>query len=232
VVDGAVACSAAAWADLARAEIAQAHAAGKLPILVGGTGLYLRTLLDGIAPVPEIDEGVRAEVRALDPSAAHAALARLDPPMAARLNRVDRQRVMRALEVVRSTGRSLAAWQQQLAGGIAAQVDLRACVVDLDRDTLYARCDARFDAMLAGGALDEVSALLARDLAPDVPVMKALGVPALASHLRGDITLLEAADATKRDTRRYAKRQQTWFRHQASKWRRVTPDASLDIFKP
>ncbi|TFU06115.1 tRNA (adenosine(37)-N6)-dimethylallyltransferase MiaA [Polymorphobacter arshaanensis] len=221
VIDGAVACSAAGWAELAKAEVAAAHAAGQLPIVTGGTGLYIRTLLDGIAPVPEIDPGVRGEVRALGAEAAWAALEREDPAMAKRLNRADRQRVARALEVMRATRRSLADWQQQLEGGIGADVELDARVVTLPRDQLYKRCDARLVAMVNEGALDEVAALLARHLAPDLPVMKALGVRAFAAQLAGRSDAASALADAQRETRNFAKRQTTWFNNQSPGWPRI-----------
>lgn len=225
VIDGNVACSAAAWAGMAKEAIATVHAEGRLPILVGGTGLYIRTLLDGIAPVPEIPEEVRAEVRLLDDP--HAALTAEDPAMAARLRPSDRQRSSRALEVWRTTRRSLGDWQRNNVGGIADTVDLRPHVVEIDRETLYARCDRRFDDMLAAGAVAEVALLAARGLAPDLPVMKALGVPPLLRHLAGEISLDEAADVAKRDTRHYAKRQLTWFRNQSAGWVRLGPNSVL-----
>lgn len=219
VVDGATACSAATWAAMAREAIAAAQAAGQPPILVGGSGLYIRTLLDGIAPVPDIPDNVRETVRALpDP---HAALAAEDAVMAARLRPSDRQRSARALEVWRATGRSLVDWQRETVGGIAEGVALEPYVVEIDRAALYARCDRRFDRMLAEGALAEVAALAGRGLAPDLPVMKALGVPPLLRHLAGELTLAEAAETARRDTRRYAKRQLTWFRHQTAGWTRL-----------
>ena len=224
VLDGAVAGSAAHWATLARAAIAEAHAAGRLPILTGGSGLYLRTLVDGIAEVPPIDPQVRAAVRSLGSAVAHAALLSEDPPAAARLGVHDRQRLQRALEVVRSTGRPLAAWQATAAGGIAATVDVRAVVVDLPRDVLRARCDARFDTMMAGGALDEVRDLAARRLDPGLPVMTAIGVPPLLAHLAGELDLVTASAAARHATRHYAKRQQTWFRNQTPDWIRVAGD--------
>ncbi len=223
-IDGAEACSAAAWAELARAEVAAALARGSLPILVGGTGLYLRTLLDGIAAVPVIDPAVRAAVRALDPDAARAALLAADPQAAARLHPADRQRTLRALEVVRSTRRTLAAWQGAVTGGLAATHAVRAVVIACDRAELVRRCDARVDAMLAGGAVDEVRRLLARGLAEDRPVLRAIGVPPLAAYLAGLITLTEARDRIGLDTRRYAKRQATWWRNQTPGWPQV--DAS------
>jgi tRNA dimethylallyltransferase len=221
-IDGAERYSAARWADEARAAIDAAHADGKLPVLVGGTGLYLRTLLDGIAPVPEIDPAVRAEVRALPVAAAHAALVPLDPAAAARLAPADTTRVARALEVVRSTGRTLAEWQSERSGGIAARIRLAALVLLPDRDWLMARCDSRAAAMLAGGASDEVRALLDRgEIAADAPVRRAIGVAELAAALRGEISQAEALEQVALSTRQYAKRQYTWFRNQPPpSWKR------------
>ncbi|MBU6266631.1 MAG: tRNA (adenosine(37)-N6)-dimethylallyltransferase MiaA [Sphingomonadales bacterium] len=212
--DGAQGCSAADWATAARAEITAAHAAGAVPILVGGTGLYIRTLLDGIAPVPPIDPAIRARVRALPVAEAHAALATADPARAAALAPADSTRVARALEVVQSTGRTLAEWQQRREGGIGDAIALHPLVLLPPRDWLYERCDRRFAVMLAHGALAEVEALLARDLDPDLPVMRAIGVPQIAAHLRGECTLAEAEAQGAQATRHYAKRQYTWFRHQ------------------
>lgn len=218
VVDGAMAWSAADWAAQAKAVIAEVHAARQLPILVGGTGLYLRTLLDGIAPVPSIDPDIRASVRNLAAAELQSALAREDPSMAARLNPADRQRLCRALEVIRSTGRSLAEWQSRLEGGIAEQVSLRPAVITVDRETLYQRCNQRFDAMIIAGALSEVAQLGIRNLSPALPVMKALGVPQLLSVVRGETDLAVAVEEAKVATRQYAKRQTTWFRNQTLDW--------------
>jgi tRNA dimethylallyltransferase len=212
--DGAQACSAAGWATAAAAEIRNVHAAGAIPILVGGTGLYMRTLLDGIAPVPSIDEAVRSEVRALPVADAYAALSREDPERAAVLAPNDSARIARALEVVRSTGRTLVAWQTSKHGGIAEQVSLRAAILLPEREVLYARCDERFARMIARGAIGEVKALLARDLDPALPVMRAIGVPELAAYLRGEIDLAQATARAGQATRNYAKRQYTWFRRQ------------------
>jgi tRNA dimethylallyltransferase len=220
--DGAEACSAAHWAAAARAEIAAAHAAGALPILVGGTGLYIRTLLDGIAPVPAIDPAVRAAVRALPVADAYAALAREDPMRAAALGPNDTTRIARALEVIRSTGRSLAAWQEERSGGIGHAIRLRPLVLMPDRAWLYERCDRRFAAMWQSGAVPEVEALLARGLDPDLPVMRAIGVPEVTDFLAGHCTEAEAIAAGQQATRRYAKRQYTWLRHQPpSEWPRI-----------
>jgi tRNA dimethylallyltransferase len=223
--DGATACSAAYWAEAARREIAAAHAAGAVPILVGGTGLYIRTLLDGIAPVPPIDEAVRAEVRALPVPDLHMALSREDPEAAARLKPADQQRMSRALEVVRSTGKPLAMWQQMKQGGIAHSVTLAPLVLLPEREALNARCDARFAAMVEHGALAEVEALLARHLPASLPVMRAIGVPQLAACLRGECSFDDAIAQGQLATRQYAKRQYTWLRHQPpTDWPRLAPE--------
>lgn len=220
--DGAEACSAADWAEAARAEIAQAHARRAMPILVGGTGLYLRTLIDGIAPVPAIDPAVRAAVRALPVSEAHSALTLADPERAAALNPADTTRVARALEVVRSTGRPLAAWQAERTGGIAGQVSLHPAVLLPERQWLYERCDRRLAQMLETGAIEEVRALLGRELDPDLPVMRAIGVPEVAGFLRGTWSLEEAQARAAQATRNYVKRQLTWLRHQCPPdWPRI-----------
>ncbi|MEY5007588.1 MAG: tRNA delta(2)-isopentenylpyrophosphate transferase [Pseudomonadota bacterium] len=226
-LDGTESCSAARWAADAKAAIAESAAAGRLPILVGGTGLYLRTLLDGIAPVPEIDPQIRADIRALAVRDAYAALSREDPAAAARLSPNDTTRVARALEVVRSTGRPLADWQKDKLGGIGDQIDLMPMILLPPRDWLYARCDARFVQMMDAG-LDEVAALLARGLDPDLPVMRAIGVPELADHLAGRLSRDAALAAAQMATRNYAKRQFTWFRNQPPpEWRRIEDE--LDV---
>ena len=205
--------SAARWAAEARAVIAEVQVAGKLPILVGGTGLYLRTLIDGIAPVPPIDAAVRTEIRAMTVAAAHAALITLDPPAAARLHVNDTTRVHRALEVVRSTGKPLAQWQAARADGIGGAVRLCPLILLPPRDWLDARIATRA-ALIADTGLAEVASLLARpDLAPDAPIRRAIGVPELAGIVSGEATS-EAAAALTLATRRYAKRQYTWFRYQ------------------
>lgn len=220
--DGARACSAADWAEAARREIAALHGEGAVPILVGGTGLYFRTLLDGIAPVPPIDPAVRAAVRALPVAEAHAALTCEDPARAALLHPADTTRIARALEVVRSTGRPLAHWQEARAGGIAGDVALHPVVLLPARDWLYARCDRRFAQMLDNGAVEEVAALLARQLDPALPVMRAIGVPELAGCLAGGWTRDEARSRGAQATRNYVKRQMTWLRHQVPEdWPRL-----------
>ena len=213
-LDGSVACSAADWAARAREEIAGVQASGRLPILVGGTGLYVRTLLEGIAPVPAIDPEVREQVRGATVEENRARLAKLDPAAAERLKPGDKARIARALEVVLSTGKRLAEWQEKREGGIGGDVALRAIVLLPPRDWLYARCDERFARMVEKGAVDEVKALLARKLDPELPVMRGIGVREIAACLAGEATLAETISAGQQATRRYAKRQYTWFAHQ------------------
>lgn len=222
-VDGAQACTAARWAAEARVEIDKAHAEGRLPILVGGTGLYLRTLLDGIAPVPDIDPAIRAAVRAMPVAQAHAALAKEDPQAAARLAPADTTRVARALEVVRSTGKPLAEWQKHKSGGIGDRITLSPLILLPPRDWLIARCDRRFEQMVEGGAADEVRALLSRHLAPELPVMRAIGVPEIAAFLSGEMDRDTMLERGRTATRQYAKRQYTWFSRQPpAEWPRET----------
>lgn len=207
--------SAARWAAEAKGAIAAALGEGRLPILVGGTGLYLRTLLDGIAPVPPIDPAIRAEVRALPVVEAHAQLAEADPAAAARLHVNDTTRVARALEVVRSTGSSLLNWQGDRTGGIRDTVDLAATILLPERERLNAAIDRRSAAMLDGGALEETAALLARhDVAADAPIRRAIGVAPLTALLERTASRTEALSRLQLDTRRYAKRQYTWFGNQ------------------
>ncbi len=221
-VDASVAHNVGAWAAEARAAIAEVHTAGATPILVGGTGLYIRTLLDGIAPVPEIDPAIRAEVRALSVAEAHAALGHEDAEAAARLRPSDTTRVARALEVVRSTCRTLAQWQEQRVGGIGDTVRLSPLLLVPDSAWLAERIDARFLAMLDTGAAEEVDALMARGLDPALPAMRAIGVPEIAAWRSGEIdrpAMIERAQAA---SRQYAKRQRTWFRHQPpANWNRI-----------
>lgn len=217
--DAADPCSAADWAALARTEIADIHGAGKFPILVGGTGLYLRTLLDGIAPIPTIDPSIRAEVRAATVADNRVALDQLDPAAVARLDPGDTTRIARALEVVRSTGRPLAHWQQHLEGGIVDQVTLRPLILLPPRDWLIARCDQRFAAMLDQGAIEEVAMLMAKELNPQLPAMLAIGVREIAAGGSNADIIARGQIAT----RRYAKRQYTWFSNQPPpNWPRFT----------
>ncbi len=213
-IDGIEACSAARWAAEARAEIESAHAAGRLPVLAGGTGLYIRTLLDGIAPVPEIDPDIRTAVRSMAVADAYAALAMEDPLAAARLAPADTTRVSRALEVVRSTGQTLRVWQAEKRGGIGEHIALAPLILLPPRDWLIVRCDRRFAMMIEQGAIDEVRALLARDLSPDLPVMRAIGVPEIAAWLKGESNYSAMVERGRIATRQYAKRQYTWFSRQ------------------
>ena len=214
VLDGSTACSAADWAEMAKREIAGIHSAGRLPILVGGTGLYVRTLLDGIAPVPAIDPAIREDVRnaALDQNRSR--LEKLDRAAARKLNPADTTRIARALEVVLSTGRRLTDWHQQREGGISDQIELRPLILLPPRDWLYGRCDDRFAQMVEAGAAQEIRALLDRNLNTALPVMRAIGVREITAWLLGEITRDEAVSAGQQATRRYAKRQYTWFAHQ------------------
>jgi len=216
--------SAARWRALAIAEIAAATKAGRLPIVVGGTGLYLRALENGLAPVPEIPEEIRREAvglhRVLGGTVFHERLGQLDPAAAQRLLPVDKQRLIRAFEVVRATGVPIGDWQRR--AGRPPAYRFGTILLAPPRDRLYAACDARFARMIASGALAEAVALAARGIDPDLPAMKAVGLPELLSHLRGEVQLDDAITAAQRATRRYAKRQITWFRHQA------TPDLILE----
>jgi tRNA dimethylallyltransferase len=222
VWDGATPCSAADWSAAAKRDIGALHGEGAAPILVGGTGLYLRTLFEGIAPVPPIDPVIRAAVRALPQAGARAALEREDPAAAARLAPADTARTARALEVVLSTGQPLDAWQARKIGGIADQVDIQALLLLPERRWLFERCDRRFAAMLEHGAEEEVAALLARGLDPSLPIMRAIGVREVAALVQGELSSAQAITAGQAATRQYAKRQYTWFRHQPSPdWTRI-----------
>ena len=212
--DGSQSCSAADWANAAKREIAALHAEGAIPILAGGTGLYMRTLLDGIAPIPPIAPHIREEVRALPVAEAYSALLREDPIRADQLNPADTTRVARALEIIRSTGRPMNAWHTAREGGIDDTVALHPLILLPPREDLYARCDRRFALMLEQGAVEEVQALLARNLAPNLPVMRAIGVREIAGWLNGELSRDDSIAAGAQATRNYAKRQYTWFRRQ------------------
>ncbi len=221
--DSALPCSAADWAADAKAAIRETHLKGRLPILAGGTGLYIRTLLDGIAPVPEIDPAIRAAVRSFTVLHNHAALELEDPAAAARLRPSDSTRVSRALEVVRSTGRPLADWQKERTRGITDEVEPVALVLLPPRDWLYERCDRRFEQMISDEGVEEVRLLLERGLNPMLPAMRAIGVREIAAFLRGELGREEALAAGRTATRQYAKRQYTWFSRQPpAHWPRFT----------
>jgi tRNA dimethylallyltransferase len=221
--------SAAWWRDAAEAAMDAAWAAGRVPLLCGGTGLYFSSLINGLSPIPPVSDEARKEARELlkmlGPAALHARLAAVDPVTAARTRPTDSQRVARAWEVWRSSGRGLADWQTEpgapAAQGIAVKAHgrshgiFRAVLLDPPREVLREAIEGRFAAMLAAGALAEVRALLALELDPTLPAMRAHGVPELAAHLRGDISIEEAARRARLVTGQYAKRQATWFRHHA-----------------
>ncbi len=230
-VDAAENYSVGRWCADAAQAIRDVEGKGLRPILVGGTGLYFKALTQGLSAVPptppQIRDAVRARIAAEGPQAMHAELSRRDPAGATRIREGDSMRIGRALEVLEATGRSLSDWHRD---GMPAELDPDDAVkvfLSVDRGELYRRIDVRFDAMLAAGALEEVRALAARNLDPLLPAMKAHGVPWLIRHLKGEMTLAEAADEGKRDTRRYTKRQQTWFRNQMPGWRVVTPETDL-----
>jgi tRNA dimethylallyltransferase len=229
VVPAAEAMSAARWRALALAEIAAAHAAGRLPILVGGTGLYFAALTRGLADIPPVEAAVRQAARErharLGGPAFHAELAARDPDSGARLQPGDTQRLLRAWEVLEATGRPLSHWQGAGRIGPPPELAFLSLVVDPPRPLLYAACDCRFAQMLRQGALDEVRALAALGLDAGLPAMKALGVPELRDHLSGRLGLAEATERVQQMTRNYAKRQVTWFRHQMPEAPRFDPFA-------
>ena len=228
-IDGAVNFSVGRWARAAGEVLADI---GELPVIfVGGTGLYFRALTDGLSDIPSVPEAVRAAVRNKAEGRAtgelHAELQARDPETAARLNPSDRQRILRALEVTASTGRPLASFLGARAAPALGQGEWAGLYLAPDRAELGRRIEARFDAMLAHGALDEVVALIERRLDPALPVMRAHGVPHLIGHIEGRLTLEEAASRSKLDTRHYAKRQFTWARHQLSGFKWVAPEEAV-----
>ncbi|TGD91669.1 tRNA (adenosine(37)-N6)-dimethylallyltransferase MiaA [Methylobacterium nonmethylotrophicum] len=231
-VDGAVNFSVGHYLAEAATALRETWAAGRLPIVVGGTGLYFMGLTEGLSEIPPVPEAVRAEIRAGAEGRGtpdlHAALARRDPDGAARLDPNDRLRVLRALEVLAATGRPIAAFQAARRPGPLTGLPCRKLFLAPDREALRARIDARFLAMMAAGALDEVRALAGRHLDSMLPVMRAHGVPGLIAHLHGTLSYEEAVARGQADTRRYAKRQVTWFRHQAgAEWAWLTPEAAM-----
>jgi len=229
-VDAAVNYSAGSFVSDAAAALAEARAQDRVPIFVGGTGLYFKAITRGLSPVPpipaELREAVRARLARDGVEALHAELAHRDPVSAARLNPRDRTRIARALEVLEATGRPLADWHSQGQPPLLAPGEFHALFLAPEREALYARIDARFDTMLKAGALEEVQRLAARKLDPLLPAMKAHGVPPLIKYLNGELTLAEAAEAGRADTRHYAKRQFTWFRHQLPEFEWVKPEAA------
>lgn len=208
----------------------QTDGTGLLPIFVGGTGLYLEALTAGLAAVPAIPHEIRAHWRSFGSAPElHAELARRDPEMAARLRPTDPQRLIRALEVLDATGRSLASWQEEATRGPLDPADTLCIALAPDRAILRDRIAARLEIMVAEGAIEEAAKLDARGLDPSLPAMKALGVRPFAAHARGEISLDEALERTRLDTGRYAKRQSTWFRNRMPGWLQAAPNEALEL---
>lgn len=229
-VDAAETYSVGRWLAEAGASLEEARAAGRVAIIVGGTGLYFRALTQGLSDIPPVPEAIRAAVReralGLAPAALHAMLAARDPVMATRLRPTDPQRIQRALEVLEATGRSLAEFQARRMPARLAGAQVVGLVLDPPRPALRAAIDARFHAMMDAGALNEVRRLAARGLDPALPAMRALGVPPLLEHLAQRLTLGEAVAAAKAETRAYAKRQLTFARHQLGGFAWAGPEAA------
>lgn len=227
-VPGAEAYSVGRWLDDVGAAIADARAEGRVPILVGGTGLYFKVLLEGLSPVPDIPAEVRGfwrdQAKALGPEGLHQELTRRDPVMAARLRPTDPQRVVRALEVIDATDVSLAQWQGTESTPVLAS-STRKLVLAPEREPLYAAIEARLERMIEAGAITEVEALMALHLDPGLPVMRAHGVGELSAYVAGHMTLEEAVTKAKTETRRYAKRQMTWLKRFMTDWQWV-PDGA------
>ncbi|MFA6965995.1 tRNA (adenosine(37)-N6)-dimethylallyltransferase MiaA [Bosea sp. (in: a-proteobacteria)] len=231
-VDGAINSSAMRYAADVAGVLAELGQAGSLPVLVGGTGLYFKALTEGFSAIPPVPDAVRAAFRArvaeTETQLLHAELGRVDAAMAERLKPADRMRIMRALEVFEATGRSIASFQGEREPGPLEGLPLLKLFVNPEREEVRARIDRRFEQMMGQGALEEVAALRERKLDPLLPVMRAHGVPGLIAHLDGTIGLDEAITRGQADTRAYAKRQVTWFRHQMAGWQAVAPAAALD----
>ena len=223
-VDPAERFSTGKWLEATRTTIADVWARGKVPIIVGGTGLHLHVLTEGLAEIPPIPEECRAEAKAVYETggmpALRAAVQKIDPIAHARIQDGDRQRLLRALEVWLATGRPMSGFQDTRPAPLAPGQWL-GIALHPHRDSIYARIDLRFEAMVQGGAVEEVKALSMRELASDLPAMRAHGVPWLLAHLRGLMSLKDAVNLSKRDTRRYAKRQYTWIGRQFPHWVRV-----------
>jgi tRNA dimethylallyltransferase len=211
------------WLDDVEVVLSEAWSDGLIPIVVGGTGLYFRALLEGLSPVPPVPATVRehwrAQARRLGAPGLHAVLKRRDPAMAERLRPSDTQRLTRALEVLEATGRSLSDWQRQPGRGLLQADETERLVVAPDRSTLFERADARLDWMIEAGALEEVRALLALGLDPGLPAMRALGVPPLIEAVTGRLSPVAALARAKLDTRHYIRRQQTWLKRNMMSWK-------------
>jgi tRNA dimethylallyltransferase len=232
IVSAGDAYSVGQWLEDTARAIEEAKTGERVPILIGGTGLYFKALLEGLAPIPDIPPEIRQMWReraaALGAEGLHRELAARDPAMAARLRPSDPQRLVRALEVIDATGISLAEWQGGEAAPLLAARAVRRLVVAPERDVLYAAIDARFDRMMERGALEEVRALLSLGLDPGLPAMRAHGVRELATYLAGACSLEEAVTKAKTESRRYAKRQMTWARRFMQDWDWF-PDANAVI---
>lgn len=230
-VDAAIRYSAGAWLRAMTPILDDVRARGRLPIVVGGTGLYFKALTHGLVDIPAADEALRQKLRerarSLGLDALHAELAASDPEAAGRISPTDAPRILRALEVLEATGVSISQ-HQSATRPVLTRAEWRGVVLAPERVDLYASIERRFDAMMPAGALEEVSALAARNLDPSLPAMKAHGAPALMAHVRGELTLAEAVALAKRDTRRYAKRQFTWIAHQMPGWTQIR-ESSLPV---
>lgn len=202
------------------------HKEGRIPIITGGTGLYFKTLTEGLSPIPSIPEDIRRRWRTLAGEVGaielHRFLSERDPEMASRLKPTDPQRIVRALEVFDATGRSLARWQEEPGTPIVGPEEAARFVIDIERDDVHSRCDARFRAMMDEGALDEVRSLMALGLSAELPAMRALGVAPLIQHLCGTLSRERAIEAAQAETRQYVKRQQTWLKRNMSAWKSIS----------
>lgn len=217
--------SVALWLEDVEREIESAEAQGLLPVIAGGTGLYFAALTEGLSDIPEIPPEIRDHWRNMAERHSgpelHAMLAERDPETAGRLRPSDRQRLVRALEVVEATGRGLSRWQEARRPPLLPESKAARIVLTVDRPELYRRCDERFDAMMEAGALKEAARIRALNLPPHLPAMRAVGLPPLITHLEGKVSLAEAVRQAKTDTRRYAKRQLTWIRRKMITWKAI-----------
>lgn len=221
-VDMAADYSTGHWLRDAEQVIAECARNGLRPIIVGGTGLYFKALTEGLAPIPHVPAEIRAEgevqLEKLGRAEFARAFAKIDPETAGQIDMENPRRVLRAWEVLETSGIGLAAWQARTPPPLVRLEDCQTFALSPERDWLYARCEARFDAMIADGVLEEVRAAMALELSPAAPSLKALGAPELMAHLRGEMPLDDAIAKAKQETRRYAKRQMTWIRNQMTNW--------------
>ena len=217
-ISGAENFNVAKWISLAKMEIEDAWKIGKTPILVGGTGMYIKSLKDGLSPIPDITAEVKNKVRAkfnqLGNQEFHDYLQSIDAPMAEKLSVGDSQRMQRAAEVTLQTGRSLEAWQKEETKSIFPDAEFHMIAVNMEREKLYERINHRFDAMIKQGAIDEIKRLKELNISSDMPIMKSCGVPEVMAYLSGDIALEQAVEKAKQSSRNYAKRQITWLNNQ------------------